>query len=137
MAEISLFSKFLHWLQSTEMFARPSKQLPGKWELIEYYTESKDELIHMKGDDLPAFNHHWNIELKPDGTSKHEVNLNHIFKEQLIDASWINQKNFIIFLTESGIEEQFQFAVTSQQLKLLKKDAAGAIVFFGFFNRIN
>ena len=48
MKKITAFTNFLNWIKTTEMFARPSKQLPGKWDLFEYYIEKDGDLIHIK-----------------------------------------------------------------------------------------
>ncbi len=56
----------LNWLKSTEMFARPSKQIPGKWELVEYYIEKGNELLNIKEEQLKANSEFWHIEFTPD-----------------------------------------------------------------------
>lgn len=136
MAESSIISKFLHWLQSTEMFASPSKQLPGKWQLYEYFVETEGELANFKQNDLDASDIYWKMEIRKDGTSSHLVNLDHFIIQQVNDGNWMLHKNLISFSTKTDPLLQFQFAVTNHQLKLLKKDNKGAILFFGFFDRI-
>ena len=40
-------SAIMNWLGTTEMFARPSKQLPGKWQLFEYYVDTDEKLLNF------------------------------------------------------------------------------------------
>jgi hypothetical protein len=137
MAEISLFSKFFHWLQSTEMFARPSKQLPGKWQLVEYYTESKGELINLKQRDLAELNLKWKIDFSVDYQFFNTSSLNLDLIKNIKDGTWKLQKNFLELSTNDSKTVRFQFAIEKEQLKLLKKDETGQIEFFGFFHRIS
>ena len=58
-----IFTSVLSWLKSTEMFVRPSKQVPGKWQLMEYYTETENELRNITENQLKAEGEFWNIEI--------------------------------------------------------------------------
>jgi hypothetical protein len=136
MAEISLLSKFLHWLQSTEMFARPSKQLPGKWQLFEYFVETNGELKNLKQQQLTELNLKWNIEFAADNQFFHVCSLDHSLINRIRNGKWKLQKNFLELISDESKTVIFQFAIEKEQLKLLKKDKAGQIEFFGFFNRI-
>ena len=69
------FYKILNFLQSTEMLARPSKQLPGKWDLFEYYIEQESELNNVKEDQLKTSRQHWNIEFAGNEKYFHNSNL--------------------------------------------------------------
>lgn len=137
MAEISLFSKFFNWLQSTEMFARPSKQLPGKWQLVEYYTEAKGELINLKQYDLTELNLKWKIEFSVDYQFFNTSSLNLDLIKEIKDGKWKLLKNFLELSYNDSKTVTFQFAIEKEQLKLLKKDETGQIEFFGFFHRIS
>ena len=64
MEKNSVFSRFIKWLGTTEMFARPSKQLPGKWQLFEYYFDSEKDLNHITEPQLKKLNESWEIEFK-------------------------------------------------------------------------
>jgi len=132
------FTLILNWLKSTEMFARPSKQLPGKWQLEEYYVETGDELRNITESRLKAAKELWNIEFTADKNYLHECNLPVSFISGIKNGNWNTSQNFIT-LKFSGISNEsveFQFAIEKEQLKLLKKDEKGSIEFFGFFNRI-
>jgi len=132
------FTLILNWLKSTEMFARPSKQLPGKWQLEEYYVETGDELRNITESRLKAAKELWNIEFTADKNYLHECNLPVSFISGIKNGNWNTSQNFIT-LKFSGLSNEsveFPFATEKEQLKLLKKDEKGSIEFFGFFNRI-
>lgn len=137
MAEISFFSKFIHWLQSTEMFARPSKQLPGKWQLFEYFVETNGELKNLKQQQLTELNLSWNIEFATDYQFVHSNGLNLNLIQSIENGKWKLQKNFLELASKDSKTVSFQFAIEKEQLKLLKKDDTGQIEFFGFFHRIS
>ncbi len=137
MGEISMFSKFLQWLQSTEMFARPSKQLPGKWQLFEYFDEANGELKNLKQQQLTELNLIWNIEFAADNQFVHTGNLNLILIQSIENGKWKLQKNFLELASKDSKPVSLQFAIEKEQLKLLKKDETGQIEFFGFFRRVS
>ncbi|HCE56208.1 MAG TPA: hypothetical protein DER09_00060 [Prolixibacteraceae bacterium] len=137
MTEISLYSKFLHWLQSTEMFARPSKQLPGKWQLFEYFFETNGELKNLKEQQLAEFNFKWNIEFAADNQFIHANSLNLELIQNIGNGRWKLHKNFLELASNDSKTVRFQFAIEKEQLKLLKKDESGKIEFFGFFHRVS
>ncbi len=134
-------SKFFHsiitWLKSTEMFARPSKQIPGKWELVEYYIEKGNELHNIKGKQLKENNEFWQIEFTADCKFKHENYLPVWQITKVKNGNWSVSKNFITLVSSENQANniEFQFAIEKDTLKLLRKDALGRIEFFGFFNR--
>ncbi len=119
------------------MFARPSKQIPGLWHLVEYYEETDEGLQNIKESQLKSENKYWNIEFKGDNNFTHYSNLSVLLISEIRNGNWNISKNFITLnsVQNSGNIIEFQFAVTNDQLKLLKKDASGRIEFFGFFNR--
>jgi hypothetical protein len=133
------FSSIINWLKSTEMFARPSKQIPGKWQLVEYYIEMGEELRNVKEAELKAKNEIWNIELTIENKFYHQCNLPVWQITKIKNGDWGISKNFIIFSSSDNHRNsiEFQFAVEKGKLKLLKKDALGRIEFFGFFNKLN
>jgi len=133
---IRIFSKIVNWLQSTEMFARPSKQLPGKWQLVEYYTESKGELINLKQRDLAELNLKWKIDFSVEYQFFNTSSLSLDLIKNINDGKWKLQKNFLELSSNDSKTVRFQFAIEKEQLKLLKKDETGQIEFFGFFHRI-
>lgn len=132
----TIISNFFKWLGSTEMFAIPSKKLPGKWELTEYYFEPKNELIHLNKKQLKAENQFWLIELKAD-IFIHKTNLKVPLISKVENGNWSRAKNFITLMHSKDFRNnvEFQFAVEKGILKLLKKDALGRIEFFGFFRK--
>lgn len=120
------------------MFARPSKQIPGKWQLFEYYIETGGELNHVTVDQLKAKNQLWNIEFREDENYLHLCNLPVSRISKIKDGKWSISKNYITLTSLENSKEniEFQFAIEKEQLKFLKKDEKGSIEFFGFFNRI-
>jgi hypothetical protein len=141
-AFVTMANKFYHiildWLKSTEMFARPSKQLLGKWELVEYYIESDKELHNFKEAQLKADNEFWRIEFTAEHQFLHETNLPVWQIRKVTNGDWRISKNFITLTSSDncGNNIEFQFAVEKERLKLLKKDALGRIEFFGFLNKV-
>lgn len=133
----SLFSKILNWLQSTEMFARPSKQLPGKWQLFEYYFEPEKELDHITEEQLKAENQSWDIEFAEDEKYFHKSNLSVSLISTIENGTWSISKNFITLIHPQEFRNnvEFQFAIEKGDLKILKKDEFGKIEFFGFFRK--
>jgi hypothetical protein len=134
----AIFSSVIHWLKSTEMFARPSKQLPGKWRLFEYYTEKSGELVNVKESQLKQQDIFWEIELGEKGNFSQQTNSPSGFFENIGANQWSLSKNYITFLHPDDFRknEEFQFAVEKGNLKLLKKDFSGKIELFGFFRKL-
>jgi hypothetical protein len=135
----SLFHSFVYWLESTEMFARPSRKVPGKWQLFEYFTEPSGELIHVKEEQLKKENSFWEIEFEEDGRFRQKSGLTIKFQEGLESCKWSLSRNFITFINPDDFRrnDEFQFAIVNDDLKLLKKDETGKILFFGFFRRLD
>lgn len=139
MEKNSFFSRCVRWLKNAEMFARPSKQLPGKWELFEYYTESGENLIHKKAEQLKEEHLHAHIEFLEDGNFLSASNLpENIFHEEE-PFTWSIAKNFLTLIHKNDFRnnKKFQFAISKQTLKLLQKYSSGKILFFGFFRKVN
>ncbi|MBW6535107.1 MAG: hypothetical protein K0B11_08860 [Mariniphaga sp.] len=135
----AIFTSVFQWLKKTEMFARPSKQLPGKWRLFEYYTEKSGELVNVKETQLKQQDIFWEIEFEEDGCFQQKSGLTIKFLEGIESSGWLVSKNFItlIYRDDASRNEEFQFAIVNDKLKLLKKDISGKIIFFGFFRRLN
>ncbi len=133
----SLFHSFVYWLKSTEMFSRPSRRIPGKWRLFEYYTEPAGELINIKEEQLKKEDSFWEIEFGEDGRFQQKSGLSIKFLEGAESCKWSLSKNFITLMNPNDFRrnEEFQFAIVNENLKLLKKDTSGKIIFFGFFRR--
>lgn len=131
------FTSVFNWLKSTEMFARPSKQIPGKWRLVEYYIETEDELRNISEAQLKAEKELWNIEFTKEKKYLHQCNLLVPLISSIKNGDWNISKNFITLKSaeNTGSNVEFQFAIEKEQLKLLKKDAFGKIEFFGFFSK--
>ncbi len=131
------FKKIQSWLKAGEMFARPSKMLPGKWQLFEYYYDSGADLINIKEADLQLDNNKMLIEFNVDNTLTINENLKIEIFRNFEKGNWFRKRNFVT-LTNNEKQEKyltFQFDAGTEQLKLLKKDAKGRIDFFGFFRR--
>ena len=134
----SLFTIFLNWLQSTEMFAQPTKKLPGKWILWEYYTEPGKELIHVEENQLKEQQLFWEAEFTEDEKFFHKTNIAVPLLSDISNGTWGRSKNYITIIHPKDFRKnvEFQFAIDKENLKLLKKDAFGKIEFFGFFRKI-
>jgi hypothetical protein len=133
------FTSILNWLKSTEMFARPSRQVPGKWQLVEYYIENENELRNIKENQLKVDGGFWNLEFTPEKTYSKNSNLPVTLISEIKNGNWSVSKNYIT-LTSSGenIESlEFQFAIENKILKLLKKDTSGRIDFLDFSEEWN
>lgn len=138
MEKKTVFSTLLSWLQSTEMFARPSKQLPGKWQLYEYFIDAKDELLNFKADGLKENNQSLDIEIDEENQFFFKSNLPISMFQNIEKGEWSISKNFITFIHTENFRNniEFQFAFEKGNLKLLKKDGFGKIEFFGFFKKV-
>jgi hypothetical protein len=132
------FSKFSGWLMSTEMFARPSKQLPGKWQLFEYYVDKGEDLLNFKEDDLKNKKENWTIEFADREKFLQQGNLTVTLISEIENGVWSISRNFVTVMNPSDFRKnvEFQFAIQKNQLKLLKKDGFGKIEFFGFFRKL-
>ena len=131
------FKKIGNWLKAGEMFARPSKMLPGKWQLLEYYYDSEADLVNIKETELQLSKNTMLIEFNADNVLTINENLKIEIFRNFKKGKWLRKRNFVT-LTNNEKQEKyltFQFDAGSEQLKLLKKDAKGRIDFFGFFRR--
>jgi hypothetical protein len=133
-----VYSEFIKWLKSTEMFARPAREVPGRWQLFEYYTEPGNELVHVNEDQLKDENLAWEIEFGPGGKFSQKTNREIPFLHAGDVYRWSIAKNYITLLHPSDFRqnEEFQFAIDRGILKLLKKSSTGKIELFGFFKRV-
>ena len=132
------FTSILNWLKSTEMFARPSKQIPGKWHLVEYYTETETELQNITEAQLNAEKQLWNIEFTEKKSYSQQCNLPVSLIPGIKNGLWNISKNYITLSPAGEMIEsvEFQFAIEKEMLKILKKDNSGRIGFFGFFRKM-
>jgi len=132
------FTSTLNWLKSTEMFARPSRQILNRWQLVEYYIETENELRNITENQLKAAGEFWNIEFTPEKTYSKNSNLPVTLISEIKNGNWAVSKNYITLTSsEETIESfEFQFAIENEILKILKKDSSGRIVFFGFFRKM-
>ena len=131
------FKKIQSWLKTGELFARPSKMLPGKWQLFEYYYESGADLINIKEAELQLSKNTMLIEFYMDNVLTINENLKIEIFRNFNKGNWFRKRNFVTFTNNEKQEKYltFQFDASSEQLKLLKKDVRGRIDFFGFFRR--
>lgn len=132
------FKKIRDWLKAGEMFARPSKMLPGKWQLFEYYYDSVADLVNIKETELQLNKSKMLIEFNADNTLTIEENLKIEIFRNFEKGNWLRKRNFVTFINNEKHEKNltFQFDADTEKLKLLKKDTKGRIDFFGFFKRI-
>ncbi len=134
-----VFVSLLRWLASTEMFARPAKQLPGKWRLFEFYTEPEGQLKNLKEEAMKKKGYHWEIEFEGRGRFQYHLNLPIRLFNLAGFGTWHTSRNFIVLSPSEnpGMTEEFQYAFENGNLKILKKEADGRILFFGFFRRLD
>lgn len=122
----------------TEMFERPSKKIPGKWRLYEYYLDGDRELLHFEEAALKENRQGFEIEFEAEGKFLQEVTVPVEILENLENGTWSISRNFITLLHPENFRNniEFQFAFEKGNLKLLKKDKLGKIEFFGFFRKV-
>ena len=139
MNKTSIIAKINSFLKSTEIFARPSKQLPGKWQLFEYYIDEVKELKHVDSEMLTSDKQNWNIEFTENWKYIHSCVLPVLLIAEIENGSWSTSKNFITLNHPLNFRKnvEFQFAIEKGNLKLLKKDVFGKIEFFGFFKKLD
>ncbi|MBT3386231.1 MAG: hypothetical protein HN778_10890 [Prolixibacteraceae bacterium] len=133
MKKKSGFTAFVDWLKTSEMFARPSKQLPGKWNLVEYYVEPENDLVYFDENRLKEENLFWELEFTKTQKYYHKTNIPVSLITLIEDGTWSHSGNFISLINPNDFRKsnEFQFAIDKNTLKLLKKDALGKIEFFG------
>lgn len=134
-----VFSKIRDWLKSTELFSRPSLEVPGVWHLFEYYAEPEGHLVHFIEGDMVEKHLYWEIALDSEGRFRQKSNLPiQLFPGNGI-CNWHIKSNFIILSHPQTREkgEKYQFAMDRRVLKLLKKDSSGRIEIFGFFRKVS
>jgi hypothetical protein len=138
MKKIISLTSVLNWLKSTEMFARPSRQIPGKWRLVEYYVETGNELRNITENQLKATSEFWNIEFTTEKNYSQNCNLPVSIISEVKNGNWNTSKNYITLSPagETMKSIEFQFAIEKEMLRILKKDHSGRIGFFGFFKRM-
>jgi len=138
MEKKSVFSVFRNWLSTTEMFARSSKKLPGKWKLFEYFFDSETELVNIKEQQLKAENQYMELEFE-EGYFKLKSNLSLPLVQDIENGNWNITKNFITLMQPKDFRKnvEFQLAIDKGVLKLLRKDAFGKIEFFGFLRKVD
>lgn len=135
----SLVLKISCWLQSTKIFVRPSKQISGKWELFEYYTDQENNLNNVNEEQLINDKQSWVIEFTEDEKYLHNSNLSVSVISSIENGTWSVSKNFVTLIHPENFRNniEFQFAFEKGNLKLLKKDKLGKILIFGFFRRLD
>ena len=137
MKAVAVYSKFIRWLEKSEMFARPSKQLPGEWTLFEYYTEPGEELIHKQENELKDEQRFLKIAFSGNRSFSYKTNLPIDFIVEKGDFTWSTSKNYITLIHPNDFRKnlEFQFAIEKGVLRILKKDSFGKIILFGFFRK--
>jgi len=134
----SFISRIGDLLQKTEMFERPWKKIPGKWQLYEYFVDSGEELIHIQESELMENKEFFEIECFEKRFS-YTSNIPVSFVQNIKKGNWNVAKNFVVLMDESNFRNnaECQFAFEKGNLKLLKKDGFGKIEFFGFFRKLS
>jgi hypothetical protein len=133
----NIFLPFWRWLRSTELFARPFKQIPGKWYLYEYYFERGNTLINKNAEQIKRENRFLEMEFGEEGVFHYTGNIPFKSLSGMNFCRWSRSGNFLaLFHPGDGrTRVQIQFAVRGKNLRLLKKRHSGEIEFFGFFRK--
>lgn len=134
---VSFFASFLDRLNLRESLIHPDKKIAGKWQLYEYYTESNNQLFHFNRSQIKQDGKRMVIEFTEEGEFTVHANLELPVLNEEDDLKWNRQRNFIS-IYRSGFPDsstEFQFAFQKDNFKLLNKNTAGEIQFFGFFSR--
>jgi hypothetical protein len=133
------FSRVKKWLGETEMFGRPSKKVPGNWQLYEYYMDASEGLLHFTTDKLKENEYFLYLYFFNDNTFKKDSNIDVGILQRAPQKEWSVSRNFITLINPNNFRDnvEFQFAFDNGNLKLLKKDSFGKIEFFGFFKKLN
>lgn len=133
----SFISLLNRWFNLSDIFYDPDKKLIGSWQLFEFYTEPEDNLLHFTQRRLKEENLFMEIEFTENGHFHFHSNMPLPGLIHTPDLEWSRSRNFITVRNsgnpENGIE--FQFAFQKNHLRLLNKDVAGRIIFFGFFTK--
>lgn len=139
MEKKSAFATLFDWIKSTELFERPSKKIPGKWKLYEYYIEPEDQLLNFKEERISKENILFEIEFQENGNYIQNNNMNVPLISKIENGNWSTSKNFITLINPNDFRNntEFQFAFEEGKLKLLKREITGKIEFFGFFKSAN
>jgi len=137
MSNFSLLSRFRQWIESADIYLRPSQKIIGRWLLFEYYTEPADELINVKEGKLIQNKLFCEIEFHSPGLLNQSSNLEVNFLEDVELYNWRLSGNFLIlsYPRDTSKNEKLQYSLQKNCLKLLKKDINGKIIFFGFFRK--
>ena len=139
MKATSVFARLSNWLASPEVFGSISKKIPGDWVLYEYYFDEKEELIHKTEDDLKKNSEALQIQFFTEENFRATSKLALPVFNHLKEGNWSIHRNYITLLDSKDFRNnlEFQFAFEKENLKLLRKDKMGNIVFFGFFRAAN
>ncbi len=134
----SIYSKFVDWLKSPEVFGSKKKLIPGKWQLFEYYVDEGDELLHFDEDFLTKNKMLFVLCFLNTNEFLSAGNAPVKLLNEVNERKWSVARNFITLIHPKDFRNniEFQFAFEKGNLKLLKKDAMGKIEFFGFFKRL-
>ena len=132
----SIFSIFIEWLKSPEVFGSKKKLIPGTWHLFEYYEDEGEELLHFDEDALKKDKVLFMLSFLENHEFTVAGNAPVKLLEETTEGKWSVARNFITLINPKDFRNniEFQFAFEKGNLKLLKKDALGKIEFFGFFH---
>lgn len=134
----SLFKRFTEWLRLFAIFESNVKRIVGKWQLYEYYVDTKDGLLNFKEEELIESK----VMLVLSLLENRKILLAGNFPVEnfcnIGEGMWRLSGNYITFSNRSNPDDvvEFQFAFEKGKLKFLKKDSFGHIEFFGFFRKV-
>jgi len=116
-----------------------NNSLPGKYKLYEYYSETEKELVHVEETKVTSEKLMWDVEFLEGGGFFSSSNLDIPLVAGIEATRWSKLRNFVTLLDPGDFRKnvEFQYAFEKGNLKLLKKDKAGKILIFAFFNRIS
>uniref|UniRef100_UPI00321650EC hypothetical protein n=1 Tax=uncultured Draconibacterium sp. TaxID=1573823 RepID=UPI00321650EC len=137
MATKTFFFRIADWLSSTELFERPGRKIPGGWHLYEYFVDKGEELLHFQEEDLKKRNEELIIDFGGGGVFSIISTMPIDLVQDLKKGNWSVSRNFITLIHPTNFRKsiEFQFAFEKGNLKMLKKDVAGKIEFFGLFRK--
>lgn len=133
----SMFKRLAEWSHLFAGFERNVERIIGKWQLYEYYVDTRDGLLNVKEEELIRSN----VMLVLSLLENREILFAGKFPVadfcRIEEGMWRISKNYITFSNRKNSDDtvEFQFAFEKGELKLLHKNAKGEILFFGFFKK--
>lgn len=137
--EKSWFSKMLSELKAQNIFTNPRNLLPGKWQLVEYFTEPETELLHVDEDELQQKKEFLQLSFTQEKAFTPVCNIANTPFTGLAEGSWGLSRGYLTLSSdkEEVKDVKFRYAFHKDELRLLIKNPPEKIEFFGMFRRVN